>query len=113
VSTARREIWESLVSMLRVYANAASLGGRAYLVTSASDQAWVKHEGHVLDVCFRGKNGTWRLGQTQGEFAIEEDGTLMFPGGEKALDEAAIEWIESITQLGATNPRAASIITSG
>ena len=104
MSAARREIWESLVSMLRVYASAASLGGREYQVTSGTDQAWVKHQDHLLSVCFRGEKGTWSLGQTRGEFAIEEDGTLTFPGGPKALDEAAIDWMQ---QLGAANLRAA------
>jgi hypothetical protein len=104
VSAARREIWESLVSMLRVYASAASLSGRDYQVTSSSDQAWVKHEGHTLNVCFRGETSTWSMGQTHGDFAVQEDGTLMFPSGPKELDQAAIEWLE---QLGAANLRAA------
>ena len=30
----RRHIWESLVSMLQVYANAASLNDKKYVVTS-------------------------------------------------------------------------------
>ena len=33
----RHHVWESLVSMLRVYAHAASLNGNAYEVTSGPE----------------------------------------------------------------------------
>jgi hypothetical protein len=98
----RSQIWESLVTMLRVYAHAAGLNGKEYVVTSGSDQAWVKHGDCLLRVCFRSEDGaaTWRITkqerETQGEFQIEEDGTLVFPDGAKALDAAAIDWIEQL-----------------
>ena len=44
----RPHVWESLVSMLRVYAHAASLNGGPYIVTSGSNEATVKHEDSVL-----------------------------------------------------------------
>ena len=34
----RRHVWESLVSMLRVYAHAASLNGNEYVVTSVPEK---------------------------------------------------------------------------
>ena len=40
----RPHVWESLVSMLRVYAHAASLNGSPYTVTEDSNEAKVEHE---------------------------------------------------------------------
>jgi hypothetical protein len=98
----RSQIWESLVTMLRVYAHAASLSGEEYVVTTLSNRAWVKHGDCSLIICFRPQTGasTWRLIQpereTWGEFQIEKDGALTFPDGEKPLDAAAIDWMEQL-----------------
>jgi hypothetical protein len=98
----RSQIWESLVTMLRVYAHAASLSGEEYVVTTLSNRAWVKHGDCSLIICFRPQTGAsnWRLIQpereTWGEFQIEKDGALTFPDGEKPLDAAAIDWMEQL-----------------
>jgi hypothetical protein len=98
----RSQIWESLVTMLRVYAHAASLGGKEYVVTTVANRAWVKHGDCSLVICFRPETGaaSWRVIQpkreTWGAFQIEHDGTLTFPEGEKPLDAAAIDWMEQL-----------------
>ncbi len=106
----RQHIWESLVSMLRVYAHAASLNGNELVVTGISDEAWVKCHDCALSLSFHPETGeaTWRVTQpeqeTWGEFRIEEDGTLNFPAGPKPLDTAAIDWVEHVVR--ATSPPA-------
>jgi hypothetical protein len=100
----RQHVWESLVSMLRVYSHAASLNGTELTVTGISDQAWVKCHACALALSFNSENGeaTWRVTQpeleTWGEFRIEEDGTLNFPAGPKPLDTAAIDWVEHLVR---------------
>jgi hypothetical protein len=105
----RRQVWESLVSMLRVYAHAASLNaGDEYLVTNTSEEASVKHRDSALNVRFSPETGEgcWRIVQPEreewGKFRIEADGTLNFPAGSKPLDAAAIEWIEHLTHVTST-----------
>jgi hypothetical protein len=108
----RRHVWESLVSMLQVYAHAASLGGKEFVVTSSSDQAWVKHQDSALSLHFSPETGEgiWRITKPAqeecGEFRIEEDGTLTFPAGPKPLDAAAIEWIEHLVHVDSTESNA-------
>jgi hypothetical protein len=95
----RRHVWESLVSMMQVYAHAASLNGKEYVVTSASGKFWVKYQASLLTVSINPDTGeaNWvvtRPGcEELGEFRIDEHGTLVFPAGPKALDTAAMDWI--------------------
>jgi hypothetical protein len=106
----RRHIWDSLVSMLRVYAHAASLNGKEYVVTNDAENAWVKHQNSALNLHFNPATGEggWRITRPEceefGEFRIEEDGTLNFPAGPKPLDAAAIEWIEHLVHVTSTTP---------
>jgi hypothetical protein len=102
----RRQVWDSLTSMLRVYAHAAGLNARdEYLVTSNSEEASVKHRDAALNVRFNAETGVgcWRIIQPTceefGEFRIENDGLLNFPAGSKPLDAAAIEWIEHLAHV--------------
>jgi hypothetical protein len=98
----RRQVWESLVSMLRVYAHAASLNGREYVVTGSAEGAEVKYQNSRLNLHFDSATGEagWCITQPEreewGVFCIEEDGTLKFPAGPKPLDTAAIDWIEQL-----------------
>jgi hypothetical protein len=104
----RRHVWESLVSMLRVYAHAASLNGKEYVVTNSPDEACVKYLGCGLKLHFSPENGegSWIIIKPEqeecGGFRIEEDGTLTFPAGPKPLDTAAIEWIEHLVHATST-----------
>ena len=105
----RRQIWDSLTSMLRVYAHAAALNaGDEYLVNSTSEEASVKRRDSALNLRFNPETGVgrWRIIQTGrdefGEFCIEADGTLNFPAGSKPLDVAAIEWIEHLAHVTST-----------
>jgi hypothetical protein len=105
----RRHVWDSLVSMVRVYAHAASLNAsNEYSVTSASEEASVKHGDSALNLRFSPDTGEgcWRITQPEreewGEFRIEADGTLNFPAGSKPLDAAAIEWIEHLAHVTST-----------
>jgi hypothetical protein len=104
----RRHVWESLVSMLRVYAHAASLNGKEYMVTSAAEDACVKHGDCTLQLSFHPDTGegVWRICHPEreelGEFRIEEDGTLTFPAGPKPLDIAAIDWMELLVHATST-----------
>jgi hypothetical protein len=109
----RRQVWDSLVSMLRVYAHAASLnGGDEYLVSTSPEEATVKYRDAALNLRLRPETGEgcWRILQPEreefGEFRIEADGTLNFPAGSKALDAAAIEWIEHLAHAEAHRPLA-------
>jgi hypothetical protein len=95
----RRHVWESLVSMTQVYAHAASLNGKEYLVTSDAGKVSVKHQDRVLTVSFDPDSGdaSWKVISPQceevGEFHIDEHGTLVFPAGPRELDTAAMDWI--------------------
>jgi len=106
----RRQVWESLVSMVRVYAHAASLNlSDEYLVTNTPEEASVKHRDSALNLRFNPESGdgSWRIIQPVreafGEFRIEADGTLNFPAGSKPLDAAAIEWIEHLAHVTSTS----------
>ena len=104
----RRHIWESLVSMLQVYANAASLNDKKYVVISLPDGALVKYKDFGLRLRFSPENGegSWSITKPEkeecGGFRIEEDGILTFPAGPKPLDTAAIEWIEHLVHATST-----------
>lgn len=104
----RRHVWESLVSMLQVYVHAASLNGKQYEVSTASDQISVKHQDNSLTVSFVPETGTagWSLKRPRceevGEFHINEHGELVFPAGPKPLDTAAIDWIAMLDHAAST-----------
>src|ERR1700722_9707627 len=95
----RGHVWESLVSMMQVYAHAASLNGKEYVVTSDASTVSVKHQDRVLAVSFDPETGdaSWKVTRPQceevGEFHIDEHGALVFPAGPRALDTAAMDWI--------------------
>jgi hypothetical protein len=98
----RHHVWESLVSMLRVYAHAASLNGKEHEVTSGANEAWVKHRDSALILRFSSDTGEgdWCVTHPEreecGAFRIEEDGTLTFPIGPKELDTAVIDWLDHL-----------------
>jgi hypothetical protein len=101
----RRQIWHSLVSMLQVYAHAASLNGKAWDVVSGERSAQLNHGSCTLEVSYSADSGAgiWSLTRQQqeirnGHFQIEADGILSFPGGPKELDAAAIDWVELLAQ---------------
>jgi hypothetical protein len=104
----RRQVWESLVSMLRVYAHGASLNGKEFIVTGSPETAEVKHQDSRLDLHFDPATGEagWRITLPEreewGVFRIEEDGTLNFPAGPKPLDTAAIDWIEQLVHCSSS-----------
>ena len=109
----RRQVWDSLTSMLRVYAHAASLNhAQEYVVTSATNEAWVKHQDSTLSLRITTDTGEgcWRITRPEreewGEFRIEADGTLNFPAGSKPLDAAAIEWLEHLGHAETHRPLA-------
>jgi hypothetical protein len=98
----RHHVWESLVSMLRVYAHAASLHGNAYEVAAGAESARVKHQESALNLKFSTETGEgdWCVTHPEreecGAFRIEEDGKLTFPVGPKELDAAAIDWLDHL-----------------
>jgi hypothetical protein len=103
----RHQVWDSLVSMIQVYARAASLNGNEYAVTSSSTTAVVKCRDHELELSFSADSGaaSWQLTQQDhGTFHIDDNGILMFPEGPKELDTAAIDWIDQLGQLGQPKP---------
>ncbi len=95
----RRHVWESLVGMLRVYAHAAGLNGKEYVVTTGADGALVKHQDSALSLSFSPGTGegNWCVTHPEreecGAFRIEEDGTLTLPAAPKEIDHAAVDWI--------------------
>jgi hypothetical protein len=98
----RRHVWDSLISMLRVYAHAAGLNGKEYAVTGSPEGAEVKCQDSRLNLHFDPNTGEagWRITEPEreewGMFHMDEDGTLNFPAGAKPLDTAAIDWIEQL-----------------
>ena len=100
----RCHVWESLVSMLRVYAHAAGLNGNPYLVTSGLNEASVNHGDSTLSLHFSPESGEgdWCTTHPEreecGAFRIEEDGTLTFPIGPKELDTAVIDWLDHLVR---------------
>jgi hypothetical protein len=104
----RRQVWESLVSMLRVYAYAADLEGKDYVVTGTAEGALVDYQGSQLKLHFDPVTGeaNWRITKAEqeewGEFHIEGDGSLIFPAGMKPLDTAAIEWLEHLAHVASS-----------
>ena len=101
----RRQVWHSLVSMLQVYAHAASLNGKPFAVTSSDSTAAVRYEDASLSISFAVPTGyaTWRSirpgREEHGSFEIDEHGALNFPLGPKELDAAAIDWMDHLAQL--------------
>lgn len=102
----RREVWHSLVSMLRVYSYAAGLDHGPIRVTDTSGGGVIvrSNEGE-LELHFDEQSGEarWeRRGgegqQVRGTFTLLADGRLDFDGEEKQLDSAAIEWVEDLTR---------------
>ena len=95
----RSHVWESLLSMLQVYAHAAGLNGNPYLVTTCSNVASVQHEQSVLTLHFSPDTGegNWLVTHPEreecGAFRIDEHGSLTEPAGPKEIDQAAIDWI--------------------
>ena len=95
----RSHVWESLVSMVRVYAHAASLNSSPYTVTSGSNEVTVKHEDSALSLSFGPDTGegNWCVTHPEreecGTFRIDEHGALTDPVGPKEIDQAAIDWI--------------------
>jgi hypothetical protein len=114
--TVRREIWLSLVSMLRAYAHAANLhrpAEEAQFAVSAQDgSARLGCGVHRLELDFRPESGGahWALDpehadSPRGSFLIEENGELLFEGygfaGQvKELDHAAMDWVALLGAAG-------------
>jgi hypothetical protein len=104
----RREVWRSLVSMLRVYAHAASLNYGEHVVTeTGSDVVVLAHLDASLEINFHPDSETaaWVLRQpgsaeTAGLFTLSHAGAIEFDGKEMELDQAAIEWIHQLTKAG-------------
>jgi hypothetical protein len=104
----RWELWESLLSMLRVYANAASLTHGEFVITALSDAAWMHHNGYLLSLQLDAENGivSWAVkGPADVDdrrcFELLESGALLAAGQETELDRAAIDWVEELTKIAA------------
>jgi hypothetical protein len=109
----RREVWQSLLSMLRVYAYATSLShGEILVIETSPDRALLEHKGHTLVLGFdvRSGQGSCLLPgskKVEGGFEILADGRLRFAGIEKQLDEAALDWVEQLTGAESQPPQEA------
>ena len=103
----RRQIWESLVSMVRVYAHAASLGNDTYEVAATAEAVRMTTAESTLHIAYSPLSGNaqWNLRKpghdAEGTFHIGEEGHLIFPEGEKELDAAAIDWVEQLGRVTA------------
>jgi hypothetical protein len=106
----RQEIWQSLLSMLRVYAYAAGLSQGEITVTEhAPHAALLEHKGRSLVLTLNPLSGKGSCLQPSaqnipgdidaGEFEILGDGRLRAAGIERQLDEAAIDWVERLTRV--------------
>ena len=108
-SLVRREVWRSLVSMLRVYAHAASLSYGEHIVTeTGADVVTLAHQDATLEINFHPGSGmaAWILrrpgsAETAGLFTLSHAGAIEFDGKEKELDQVAIEWVQQLTHAGA------------
>ena len=114
--TVPRQIWESLVSMVKVYAHAASLNGIPCLVTTSAEAALVTRNGCTLAITYSAETGAgvWRFLHANceewGQFQIDEHGALLFPAGPKELDTAAIDWIDQLAHVSTTSSEPLSVI---
>jgi hypothetical protein len=103
--TVPRQIWESLISMVKAYAHAAGLNGIPCIVTTSPAAALVTRNRSTLTLTYSEETGagSWRLvhGDCEewGEFHIDEHGALVFPAGPKELDTAAIDWIDQLVHI--------------
>jgi len=105
---ARREIWGSLVSLLKVYSHAASLNGEPHLVAEVAPDAVVVIAGWgELGLTFNPEQGTgsWRyeypgerLSNGWGGWQMLSDGRLDVEGKVMEIDEAVIDWIARLTK---------------
>jgi hypothetical protein len=102
----RSQVWHSLVSMLRVYAHAATLNGKEFIVTVDSDTAAVVSYGDcLLEISFSPGTGAaiWRIsrpeGDERGNFEIDSEGAVHFPAGPKELDAAAMDWMDNLSSV--------------
>jgi hypothetical protein len=108
-SLVRAELWRSLVSMLRVYAHAASFNHGEHIVTETTPASVsLEHKNAALHLIFDpgSGNATWMLEQHGGAatarvFRLLEVGLIEFDGEEKELDRAAIDWVEELTRAAA------------
>lgn len=102
ISTAgvRKEIWRSLISMLRVYASLEGLGrGEAATVEeSGMNVVVVEQGGRRLTLSMEAGSGLgrWMLPLSAGEFTISETGSLEVDHTPRELDAAAIEWLDKL-----------------
>ena len=100
----RWQIWESLVSMLRVYTHAASLNHDGYGMASHPDHVRLTHGECALYIRYSPQTGAgqWHMqspGQDlQGSFEIDDHSQVVFPEGPRELDEAAIHWVQQLGQ---------------
>jgi hypothetical protein len=112
----RQEVWQSLISMLRVYAHAASLNrGEVTVIETTPHSALLEHKDHALLLSFDARNGEGsfhpptshspKLKKLPGGFTILEDGALRVAGEETQLDEAAIGWVEQLIRAAAGEER--------
>jgi hypothetical protein len=109
----RREVWRSLVSMLRVYAHAASLNYGEHSVTETdSDVVTLSHAGASLEINFHPEGGraAWLLkaaagGETGGILSLSPSGAIETENREVELDQIAIAWVSAVTRAGAAETR--------
>ena len=102
----REELWRSLVSMLRVYASAATLSrGKCQVTEITPGVVLLQSADAELELRFQSATGlgSWTIQpekglQGNGNFVLSEAGTLQMNSTEKELDQAAIEWVEDLTR---------------
>lgn len=97
----RREIWRSLLSMVRVYAGLEGLRRQesAEFIEPVLDSATVELRGVRLELFLDIESGwgEWRVAAEAGEFAISDSGLLHVERQQKELDIAAMEWLEKLS----------------
>lgn len=96
----RRQVWRSVISMVRVYASLESIRMREpiHLTETTMHSAAVEIGSVRLELIINLESGWggWRLAGEAGEFAISDSGLLLVDREQKELDIAAMEWLDKL-----------------
>jgi hypothetical protein len=103
------ELWQSLISMVKVYAANPSLGSERVVVNEASlNQTRVMCGVATLRLSldFTDRIGEWQLEPSRelgdaGSFQLLPNGSVKWNKEEQQFDHAAIEWIGWVTRRAA------------
>ena len=95
-----RELWTSLASLLRSYTAAHGLhNGRHAVIESTEEKITARHGEKWLILTRNHHSVTWtRENGDEGAMELKENGSLLGPSGEQAMDLQAEHWARELMQ---------------